>query len=156
MKKKLNNFTARIAKLANADNDRLKHSSTISQLTERIESLQSVAKEWKKTGQKRLAVVTKELEKESYAAAARKQLNKLDKELAKLGYDASAHDEKRREELELREIDEDYRKLDSARQVIKQIESEIKNLEEERAKKQEEIAEQEKCLYPGRAGIGRI
>ena len=145
LEKEVEQLAARIAKLANADNDRLKYSNSISQLAERIESLQSIAKGWEKTGKKRLAVVTKELEKESYASDARKQLNKLDKELAKLGYNALAHDKKRREELELREIDEDYRKLDSARQVIKQIESEIKNLEEGRKKKKEEINEQEKA-----------
>ncbi len=144
LEKEIEQLTARIAKLASADNDRLKNSNTLSQLTERIDSLQSIARGWEKTGKKRLAVVTKELEKESYAAAARKQLNKLDKELAKLGYDALAHDQKRSEELELREIDEGYRKLDSARQVIRQIEGEIKNLDEERGKKKEEISEQEK------------
>ena len=144
LEKEVEQLGSRIAKLANADNDRLKYSGTISQLTERIETLQSIAKEWEKIGKKRLAVVTKELDKESYAAGARKQLNKLDKELAKLGYDALAHDEKRSEEFELREIEADYRKLDSARQVVKQIESEIKNLEEERGKRNKEIVEQEK------------
>ncbi len=144
LEKELEQFSLRIAKLANAENDRLKFSNTISQLTERIESLQVIAKGWEKTGKKRLTLVTRELEKESYAIDARKQLSKLDKELAKLGYDASLHDEKRSEELELREIDDEYRKLDSARQVIKQIEIEIKNSEEDRKKKSAEVAEQEK------------
>ncbi len=144
LEKELADVTSHIVKLANVENDRLKYSNMISQLTGRIESLQSIAKEWNKTGKKRLADVTKDLEKESFAADARKQLARLDKELAKLGYDVSAHDTKRKEEFELREIDEDYRRLDSARQVIKQIESEIKNLNEERGRKKEEIAEQEK------------
>ena len=136
-------FESRLGKLAGAENERLKHSNTISQLTERIETLRSIALEWEKTGRKRLNDVTKELDKEIFAADARKQLAKLDKELAKLGYDASAHDLKRKEELELREIDEDFHRLDKARELKKQIESEIKNLEDESARKQEEIEEQE-------------
>ena len=144
IEKKIKDFEARIAKLANLENERVKYSNIVSQLTERIETLQSAEKEWGKTGKKRLAEVGKILEKESFAAEARKQLTKLNKELIKLGYHASAHDEKRREELELRNIENDYHNLDSARKVNKQIDDEIKNLEEERKKKKEEIAEQEK------------
>jgi exonuclease SbcC len=142
--KRVKDLEARIAKLANLENERVKYSSTVSQLSERIEILQSAEKEWAKTGKKRLAEVSKILEKETFAAEALKQLTKLDKELAKLGYDVSAHEEKRREELELRTIENDYHNLDSARKVSKQIDDEIKNLEEERKKKKEEITEQEK------------
>jgi exonuclease SbcC len=132
-----------ITQLANTENDRLKYSSTISQLTERIETLQTVAKEWDKSGKKRLAEVNKLLEKESFAADARKGLAKLDKELAKLGYDISAHEEKRKEEFDLREIEEEYRKLDSARELSKRIGKEISELVEERSKKKEEVQESE-------------
>ena len=143
IEKQIADLEAQVAKLANVENERVKYSNMISQLTERIEILQSTAKEWEKSGKKRLAEVTKELEKETFAADARKQLTKLNKELAKLGYDASAHDKKRREELELRNIEDDYRNLDSARKVSKQIDSEIESLKEERGKRKEEIAEQE-------------
>ena len=132
-----------ITQLANTENDRLKYSNTISQLTERIETLQTVAKEWDKSGKKRLAEVNKLLEKESFAADARKGLAKLDKELAKLGYDISAHEEKRKEEFDLREIEEEYRKLDSARELSKRIGKEISELVEERSKKKEEVRESE-------------
>ena len=145
IEKELTDITSRIAKLANVENERVKYSNTISQLTERIETLQSVAREWDKTGRKRLAEVSKLLEKESFAAESRKQLAKLDKELAKLGYDISAHDAKRKVELDLRSIQEEHHNLDKARDVIKQIQSEIGNLEEERKKKKEEIVEQEKA-----------
>jgi DNA repair protein SbcC/Rad50 len=134
----------RITQLSSAEKDILTHSNTVSQLTERIKTLKSAEKEWEKSGKKRLAEVTKALEKESFAAEARKQLAKLDKELTKLGYDASAHDAKRKEELELREVGEEHQNLDKARAVTKQIENEIRNLEEERKKKKEDIAEQEK------------
>jgi exonuclease SbcC len=144
IEKKIADLEAQVKKLANVENERVKYSNTISQLSERIGILQSAEKEWEKSGKKRIAEVSRILEKETFATEARKQLTKLDKELSKLGYDASAHDEKRREELELREIENDYRNLDSARKVSKQIENEIESLSEEGKKKKEEISEQEK------------
>jgi exonuclease SbcC len=139
----LEQLASGITKTANLDQVRLKHSNTISQLTERIESLQSVAKEWERSGRKRLAQLTRELEKESFAADARKQLLKLDRELAKLGYDASAHDRKRKQELELRKSGDEYQNLDKARAVTRQIENEIASLGSEIRKRKTEILEQE-------------
>jgi exonuclease SbcC len=143
LEKELAAYTARIAKFSNIDNDRLKYSGTISQLTERIEGLLSAAKEWEKSGKKRLAEIGKILEKELFASEARKQLIHLDRELAKLGYDTSAHDAKRKEELELRRIDDEHHNLDKAREVIKQIQDELDNLGQDKKKRKEEIAEQE-------------
>ena len=145
LEKTLADCTARLAKLTGAENDRLKFSNTISQLTERIETLGVVAKEWEKSGKKRLAEVTKVLEKESFAADARKSLAKLDKELAKLGYDVATHEETRQQELELREVEEEYRKLESARELSKRIAKEIDELEEEIKKKQAEVSESEEA-----------
>jgi len=148
------NYETEITKMAGAEGDRLKYSNTITQLTERIKTLQSIAKEWEKTGKKRLADVTRKLEKELYAVEARKQLNKFDKELARLGYDASEHDAKRKEELELRRADEDHRRLDSARQVLKQIADEITNLKSEIASRRVEITEQEKSHAKAAQALG--
>ena len=144
LEKKIADLESQIAQSTNVEDERIKYSNMISQFGERIEILQSTAKEWEKIGKKRLAEVSKVLEKESFASEARKQLAKLDKELAKLGHDVAAHDAKRREELELRNIEDDYRNLDSARKVSKQIENEIESLKEERRRRKEEIAEQEK------------
>jgi exonuclease SbcC len=140
--KQVADLEAGIAKLSAVENERVKFSSEISQLTERIETLESVAKE-KVSGEKRLKEIEKILADKKYAVAAQKELAKLDKELAKLGYDASAHDAKRSEEIVQREIDEDYRKLDKARDVKKQIDGEIARLEDERGKRKEEIVGQE-------------
>ena len=129
-----------ITKLATAEKDLLTHSNTVSQLTERIESLKSAEKEWEKSGKKRLAEVTKILEKESFAADAHKQLTKLDKELAKLGYDAAAHESARLAESNGRNTEEEFSSLKSAREVSKQIESEIKNLGTEIENRKSEIA----------------
>ena len=144
IEKKIAGLEAQVAQSANMENERVKYSNMISQLTERFEILHSTAKEWEKSGKKRLADVTKELEKESFAPEARKQLTKLNKELAKLGYDTAAHDEKRKEELELRKVDEEYQSLGKVRAVMKQIENEIANQKSEIENRKSEIAEQEK------------
>ena len=145
IEKQVISYELRVAELANVEKERLTHSNTISKLTERIESLKSAEKEWKQTGEKRLARVTQILEEESFAKDARKQLTKLDKELARLGYDTAAHESARLAEANGRSTEEEFSSLKSAREVSKQIESEIKNLEEEKSKKEEEIKESEKA-----------
>ena len=139
LEKELADISSNIAKLANVENDRLKYSSMISQLTERVETLQAAVKDWKRSGKERLADVTKILEKESFAADARKQLAKLDKELAKLGYDAAAHEAVRLTVTHGRSTEEEFNSLKSAREVNKQIESEISNLESEIENRRTEI-----------------
>jgi exonuclease SbcC len=133
-----------LKQFGDAENERVKFSNTISLLTERIESLRALGKDWKANGEKRLKEITKLLETGKYANDAQKELAKLDKELAKLGYDAAAHDSARREELEGRNVEEEYGSLKSARDVNQRIEKEIKELEEERKNKHEEVRENEK------------
>ncbi|MBI5965550.1 MAG: SMC family ATPase [Chloroflexi bacterium] len=132
-------YASRITQLGTAEKDLLTHSNTISQLTERIETLESAAKEWETTGRKRLAETSKLLEKGSFAADARKQLAKLDKELAKLGYDTSAHEAARQAEADGRSAEDEFSNLKSAREVNKQIESEIANLKSEIENRKSEI-----------------
>ena len=139
IEKQVASYELRVAELANVEKERLTHSNTISKLTERIESFKSTEREWKQTGEKRLAKVTQILEKESFAAEARKQLTKLDKELAKLGYDAAAHESARLAESNGRSTEEEFSSLKSAREVSKQIESEITNLESEIINRKSEI-----------------
>ncbi|HEY2980833.1 MAG TPA: SMC family ATPase, partial [Anaerolineales bacterium] len=135
-----------IGALLQFDAARLTHSNAVTQLTERLDVLQRQSKEWEKSGAKRLKELIKALEKETFAAEARKQLAKLDKELARLGYDASAHDTARQIELKARGAEEEFRKLESAREVSKQIEGEIKNLRAESAQRETEIRDQQKQL----------
>lgn len=142
----ITSYASRIAQLANADNERLRFSNSISQLTLQLESVQLQSKEWEKTGAKRLKEITKLLESGKVASEAQKALAKLDKELAKLGYDVSAHEAKRKEEIEQRGVEEESRKLESARELSKRIGKEIEELEEERGKKKEEFSEHEKAF----------
>ena len=134
----ITNYEAQITNLASAENERVRLVSEVSQLTERMETLQALAKEWEATGKKRLKEVEKLLENGRYAVEEQKQLARLDRELAKLGYDAAAHDEVRTREAELRSAEEEQNNLKLATEVSRQIESEIENLETERQKRQDE------------------
>lgn len=139
-------YEKQVAELANVENERLRFSNSISQLTLQLDSIHLQSKEWEKTGAKRLKEIEKVLESGKYASDAQKALKALDKELAKLGYDISAHETKRAEEQELRSVEEEWRKLESARELSKRIGKEIEELDEERRKKKEEVAEAEKMF----------
>ena len=136
-------YEASIRELASDEQKRLAVSNTISQLSERLENLERQAREWKKTGAARLKEVTKVLETGKYALPAQKALAKLDKELAGLGYDAAAHDAARGSELELRAAGERLRKLESAREVSRQLDAEIAALQADAVAREAELHEQQ-------------
>jgi exonuclease SbcC len=145
LEKQITDYALRITQLSNADAERLNFSKTISQLTLQLESVKAQSAEWEKTGAKRLKEIGKTLESGKYAREARKELARLDRELVKLGYDVSAHDAKRGEEMALRGVGDEFHQLDKARELMKQIEKEMGDLEEERRKRKEEVAENEKA-----------
>jgi hypothetical protein len=68
----------------------VKYASEVSQLTERMERLQALAKDWDATGTKRLKEVEKILETGKYAVDEQKQLQSI---RTRNFYDTSAHDE---------------------------------------------------------------
>jgi DNA repair protein SbcC/Rad50 len=140
----ITSYDEQITRYASAEKDRLAHTTTITQLTERMEALQKQADEWKTTGQKRLTEVARILEKENFAKEARNQLKAVDKELAALGYDAAAHDALRREETDLRSAAEEYQDLEKARAALKPIEDEISNLKAEIHNRESEVGIQQK------------
>ena len=133
-------YEADIARLASAENDRIRFTSEISQLSERLDILQFAANEWESSGSKRLKEVEDGLGHGKYAVEEQKQLARLDKELARLGYEAATHDRMREKENQLRSVEEDFSNLKSAREVSRQIESEITNLLSEITNRQTEIA----------------
>jgi exonuclease SbcC len=133
------NYELQITKLVGAENDRVQYTSEVSQLTERLDTLQALAEEWESAGKKRLKEVEKVLYTGKFAVDEQKQLAKLNKQLEKLGYDVSAHDRAREAEVELRAVEEEYANLKSAREVSKQIESEIVNLKSEIKNRESEI-----------------
>jgi exonuclease SbcC len=135
----ITNYDVRISNYASAETERLSAIATITQLTERLETLQKQADQWESAGEKRLAEVTKSLENEGFAKEARTQLKALDKELAVLGYDAAAHDAMRTAESEQRGVEEEYQNLEKGRAALKPIEDEIANLKSEIVKRESEV-----------------
>jgi DNA repair protein SbcC/Rad50 len=137
--KQISDDELQITKLASAENDRVQYASEVSQLTERLDMLQALVEDWESAGKKRLKVVEKVLYTGKFAVDEQKQLAKLNKQLEKLGYDVSAHDSARESEVELRAVEEEYANLKSAKEVSKQIESEIINLKSEIKNRDSEI-----------------
>jgi len=140
----INNYQLKIKDLTGAENERVQFSKVISELSLQLESIKQQHKEWEKTGAKRLKEIEKTMESGKFASEAQKALAKLDKELAKLGYDISTHEAKREEESELRDVEAESRKLESAREVSKRIEKEIDELQAESKKWKVEVEELEK------------
>jgi exonuclease SbcC len=138
------NYDLRLSNYTAIEAERQSASALSAQLTERMETLQKQAGEWKSTGEKRLAEITKSLEKESFAKESRAQLKVVDKELAALGYDAAAHDAARKAESEQRLVEEEYQSLEKARAALKPIENEIESLKSEIANRETEVGMQQK------------
>ena len=139
----LTSLDSLVSTLSPAETDRMRCSTGVAQLTERLDAVQKQAAEWEKTGAMRLVKVTEQLESEKFAGEARKSLAKVDKELSALGYDASAHDEARRIEVQARSAEGEYRLLESARAALKPLDDEIASLNSQVAPLAAEIAAQQ-------------
>ena len=151
----ITNYELQITSLVPAENERIRFTGEISQLTERLGNLQFTSNEWETSGKKRLQEVERILESEKYAIEEHKQLARIDKELARLGYDAAAHDDLRLKEIELRDIENDFGNLRSAKEVSKQIESEIKSLETEIQERRKEIESLTKDYETARINLAK-
>lgn len=75
--KQITEYDARIAKVESAEKERLAHSNIVTQLTERIDTIKNAAKNWEKTGNKRLKEIEATLGSEKYAAEAQKTSGNL-------------------------------------------------------------------------------
>jgi exonuclease SbcC len=134
---------ARLGAFVSIETERLAHAGSLAQLTERYESLQTLARQWQAAGQARLSEVGRSLEGEQFAFEARARLAAVDTELAQLGYDAAGHDRARQIELKQRAADEAHRQLESARSALVPLENEIQNLQAEITRRTSEIAGRE-------------
>ncbi len=136
-------YATRNTQYANVEKERLNASTKLTQLRERLASLEEENRKWKVEGEVRLAELKEILEKEDFARDARKSLAEVDAELKKLGYDAAEHDAARQRESELRSAEDDYRELENAKAALEPIEEELANLDEQIAKSQAEVAAQQ-------------
>ncbi len=78
---------AQLAKIGNAERERLTHSNTVTQLTERIETIRNSVGNWEENGAKRLNEVETILADERYAAETQKpsiNLEEAERELNRL------------------------------------------------------------------------
>ena len=126
---RITQYETLIKEYTSADQDRLRASNSVAQLSERLESFLKLSEDWEKKGAKRLVEVEKMLGKEKFAADAHKKLARIDKELAALGYIAASHDTARRAELQARPAEAEFRALESARAALKPLDDEISNLQ---------------------------
>ncbi|MCZ2123227.1 MAG: SMC family ATPase [Anaerolineales bacterium] len=143
LEKQITNYELQLATYKNLDNERVQFSNSLSTANSKLDTINSQAANWEKTGAKRLKEINKILESGKFAVDAQKELVKIDKELAKLGYDIALHESKRNEELALSGAGKNAR-LDKAKDLSKRIQKEITELEEDRRKKQTEVTEHEK------------
>lgn len=139
-------YEIQVAELTGGENERLRLSNSISQITLQLESIRQQSKEWEKTGAKRLKEIEKLLESGKYANEAQKELKGLNSKLAKLGYQVAEHDAKRKEELELREIEDDHRRLERAQDANNRIEKELEELRGEHGKWKVDVQTNEKAF----------
>ena len=139
-------YEIQVTELTGAENERLRLSNSISQITLQLESIRQQSKEWEKTGAKRLKEIEKLLESGKYANEAQKELKGLNSKLAKLGYQVAEHDAKRKEELELREIEDDHRRLERAQDANNRIEKELEELRGEHGKWKVDVQTNEKAF----------
>jgi exonuclease SbcC len=146
-------YEAQLSNYASLESERQAASARLAQLTERLETLQKQADEWRATGEKRLAKISKSLKKDKFASEARAQLKIVDKELAALGYNAAAHDAVRKAELEQRVVEEEHRDLEKARAALEPIENEIENLKAETDRRESEVAVQQKEYDEAQASL---
>ncbi|MDP3184845.1 MAG: SMC family ATPase, partial [Anaerolineales bacterium] len=139
----LTNLESQLSNLASAADEHLTHATTVSQLTERLETMQRTVADWESVGMPRLAEIPFNLQHDSFAPQARAHLAEVDKELADLGYDALAHDAVRRSEVEGRAAEADFRNLESARAALKPLDDEIANLHSSINNQQSAISHQQ-------------
>jgi DNA repair protein SbcC/Rad50 len=76
--KQIADCESQIAKLRNAERERLNHSSSIAQLTERTEAIRTQVKDWETAGKRRLKEIKKILEGGKYALDTHGKLPDLD------------------------------------------------------------------------------
>ncbi|MFH1906480.1 MAG: SMC family ATPase, partial [Chloroflexota bacterium] len=80
----LTNLESQLSNLASAADEHLTHATTVSQLTERLETMQRMVADWESSGKPRLEEITFSLQHNDFAPQARARLAEVDKELAGL------------------------------------------------------------------------
>ena len=136
-------YKTRGSEYGRVDQERLSASTKLTQVRERLNTLQENVEKWANEGEKRLVELQKIFAEEDFAKKARKELTAVDAELKKLGYDAAAHDAARQLESELRSAEDDFRTLENSRAALKPLEEELANLDAQIVKGQADVEAQQ-------------
>jgi exonuclease SbcC len=133
----------RLAGLSSLEKERQTQAQSLTQLETKAEAIEQGQATWESVSLPRLKEVTRGLEENAYAQAARKTLAKVDAELKKIGYDAAAHDAARQAELQGRSVESEYAALEKARAALAPVESELANLQAQTASLEADTARQQ-------------
>ena len=120
---------AEINNLKSLDDERIRHSNRVTQLTGQIDGLRLASEEWSRTGKPRLDEIVEILATASFAQPEREKLASIDEHLRSLGYDAAAHDAIRRAEQNGRSSENDLRELETARATLLPLERELADIQ---------------------------
>jgi len=153
IQEQITGYERKLTSHGSAEIERREAATTITQLTERLESLKKQAEEWEGKGAKHLEEIKVILERGAFAHEARVTLEGLNKELETLGYDVTAHEKTRQAEIAGRKAEDEYRELEKAKSALKPIEEEIANLESEIENRKAEIKAQQREFDQAAAGM---
>lgn len=109
------------------------------QVRNKLNSLKAQESDWHKTGNARLAEITRVLAEETFAVGERKQLAAIGVEMDALGYDADAHAALRQAEQAGRSSEEDFSQLVQARAALAPLRREIEDLKKQKEERQKEL-----------------
>jgi exonuclease SbcC len=128
VEEKVREIENKLLELKGLDEERIKHTSIISQFVTQLDTLRRMQNDWLQTGKPRLENLELILEQNAFAAAERELLATIDARLLTLGYDTALHENTRQIELAGRKYENELRTLEAARAALAPIERELDDL----------------------------
>jgi len=112
-------------------------------LAEKISSNDARIAGWDKTGKPRMEKISQQIKEGSTARDEKQRLADIDKEIDRLEYDPDLHEQMRKEESNLRPVEEDFRELGKARVAVETITREITSHEKQAGELKKDLARTE-------------
>jgi exonuclease SbcC len=131
-----------IAELSQAETALRLHNKNFSQLSSRLDVLETQVNTWKTVDAPRLLEISTSLDKKTFATGAHASLAEIDAELKSIGYDAAAHDSTRLAEMDARSIEGEMRSLEKAKAALSPLKRELAGMEKQHQVRVEELAHQ--------------
>ncbi len=140
----ISNLEKDIHSLAHLDGSLRDITRTHDQLDSRMEQIRQQKKDWSSTGAPRLAEISQNLEKNTYAEVTRETLRTIDAELMKIGYDPAAHDAARLFIQDRKSGEEEFKELEKARSALVPLEREIGEYQTQSKREKQTLSRLEK------------